>query len=97
MKIVIFFEKLDHANMLSYKIKKFNTNKMSFFDSTKENYKFSKLENDNIFFHNLILVVLYDLSEICDWLWEYRPKSGEQVFSVSQGKALRVDFFQKIF
>ncbi len=31
----------------------------------------------------------------CDRFWENRPKRGKQFFSVSPGKALWVDFFQK--
>ncbi len=36
-------------------------------------------------------------SGICDRFWENRPKRGKQIFSVSPGKALWVDFFRKIF
>ncbi len=31
---------------------------------------------------------------ICDRFWENQPKLSEQFFSVSQGKALWVDFFK---
>ncbi len=36
-----------------------------------------------------------ELFLICDRFWENRPKRGKQFFSVSPGKALWVDFFQK--
>ncbi len=36
-------------------------------------------------------------SYICDRIWENPPKRGKQFFSVSPGKALRVDFFRKNF
>ncbi len=34
---------------------------------------------------------------ICDRFWGNRPKRGKQFFSVSPGKALWADFFQKKF
>ncbi len=40
---------------------------------------------------------LHNCFNICDRFWENRPKRGKQFFSVSPGKALWVDFFQKIF
>ncbi len=40
---------------------------------------------------------LFMYTRKCDRFWENRPKRGKQIFSVSPGKALWVDFFRKFF